>query len=1139
VIDGVNDTFLGIYNRGKTLAAGESYTTTVNINIPYDLSKTKLVVWTDNGSPYGYNNFQAEITKDNNIRTLDQPFLKADLAITDFKILDPQPTWGQSAQISWTVTNQGGGNANQNWYDNVWISADGVIDGVNDTFLGIYNRGKTLAAGESYTTTTNINIPYDLSKTKLVVLTDNGSPYGYNNFQAEITIDNDIATKIIGLQTPLDSNPADLTITELILSSTSTLGETVPITWKVKNQGNFATTVNWADYLYASDDDKFDLNDVFIGMANNPNNTILNPGESYTNTQSFKIPGAVAGKRYLLAITNRDRQQAETNSANNVYAIDVLGDPDLTITNATAPGNASAGETVAVAWTVKNEGTHNAIGNWFDAVYLSNDTIIDSTDILITSDSQGAATLKPGESYTTSRNITIPIAAAGQQYLLFATNRTGSQRETNLTNNIKAVRLNGDLADLVVSQITVPANALQDWFDYIYASSDDKLDSTDTIVGYGKVDTQTPLAAGNSYIINQTITIPLLAVGKPYLLFVADRNNFQKESNEENNINSFVLNASDLAVTNISAPTTANWGSTIPVSWTVTNQGGLATSTTWKDGIYLSNSSTFDASAILVKEVNVGATSLAGGASYTQNANITLPSNFTGKPYLFIVSNSQKQLAEAGYSNNIKGLALNVQAPDLVVTNFTTPAQITPGEVVNLSWTVSNQGSFRTDSNWRDRVYLSTDDFVTNDDLLLADLGVIKVLQIGDTYTLSTQVTIPLINPNQNWKLLVKADANSNQVEVVEDNNVAIANIVVVAPDLQVTNFATPATGILGQSVQVSWTVNNTGSSAATHGWQDSLYLSKNNVLGADDLLLKTVVRNTPLATSGSYEQIITATLPLNIDFSTGNYYLLVKTDSNGQQPELSEDNNLAISSPILLSLPPLPDLGVSNLQIPLSGFGGREIAVTWTETNAGEAILNSARKDRIYLSDNAQLTNPRLLGEFTFSDPLSVGGTVTRQQLVTLPTDKVGDYFIIVQVDSDNQIFEAGREQNNLIVGSIAVNRLPDPDLQVTSIDYPTSAQPNTNQTVSWAVRNTSLGDVSGSWNDRVYWSIDGTLNNSQLLATVTHSGGLGSEATYQASANITGVQIKKDGHAASDIGALKVATGNSFGVIPEVKIP
>jgi hypothetical protein len=32
--------------------------------------------------------------------------------------------------------------------------------------------------------------------------------------------------------------------------------------------------------------------------------------------------------------------------------------------------------------------------------------------------------------------------------------------------------------------------------------------------------------------------------------------------------------------------------------------------------------------------------------------------------------------------------------------------------------------------------------------------------------------------------------------------------------------------------------------------------------------------------------------------------------------------------------------------------------------------------------------------------------------------------------------------------------------------------------------------------------------------------------------------VQIKKDGHAASTIGTSKMTTGNSFGVIPEVKI-
>ncbi len=87
----------------------------------------------------------------------------ADLVVTDFKIVDPNPTWGQTAQITWTVSNQGSATANRTWYDNVWISADGIIDSINDTFLGAYDT-TTLAAGASYTKTASINIPYDLTK---------------------------------------------------------------------------------------------------------------------------------------------------------------------------------------------------------------------------------------------------------------------------------------------------------------------------------------------------------------------------------------------------------------------------------------------------------------------------------------------------------------------------------------------------------------------------------------------------------------------------------------------------------------------------------------------------------------------------------------------------------------------------------------------------------------------------------------------------------------------------------------------------------------------------------------------------------------------------------------------------------------
>jgi hypothetical protein len=84
----------------------------------------------------------------------------ADLVITNTTI-DPQATWGQNTQISWTVTNQGNLTASKDWYDNVWLSADGTIDGVNDTPLASYliDTQTPLAPGGSYTKTVSINIP--------------------------------------------------------------------------------------------------------------------------------------------------------------------------------------------------------------------------------------------------------------------------------------------------------------------------------------------------------------------------------------------------------------------------------------------------------------------------------------------------------------------------------------------------------------------------------------------------------------------------------------------------------------------------------------------------------------------------------------------------------------------------------------------------------------------------------------------------------------------------------------------------------------------------------------------------------------------------------------------------------------------
>ncbi|MGV2388019.1 MAG UNVERIFIED_CONTAM: hypothetical protein LVR29_05970 [Microcystis novacekii LVE1205-3] len=93
--------------------------------------------------------------------------------------------------------------------------------------------------------------------------------------------------------------------------------------------------------------------------------------------------------------------------------------------------------------------------------------------------------------------------------------------------------------------MTAPA----DWSDRIYFSTDEVWNpSSDTLITSEAIATQTPLNAGLSYTVNRTITLPNVASsGSGYLLFVADANANQAESNENNNVRSvpFTLNCAE------------------------------------------------------------------------------------------------------------------------------------------------------------------------------------------------------------------------------------------------------------------------------------------------------------------------------------------------------------------------------------------------------------------------------------------------------------------------------------------------------------------------------------------------------------------------------------------------------------------
>ena len=125
------------------------------------------------------------------------------------------------------------------------------------------------------------------------------------------------------------------------------------------------------------------------------------------------------------------------------------------------------------------------------------------------------------------------------------------------------------------------------------------------------------------------MTIPDYIADRGHLLLVTDRDNFGDEGNEENNILAVTYtleDKADLVISTITVPESVERSETIPVSWTVINQGSLDTKTDWFDYVYLSADEVLDSSdrQLAYHQVTLS-TGLATGESYTVNLDITLP----------------------------------------------------------------------------------------------------------------------------------------------------------------------------------------------------------------------------------------------------------------------------------------------------------------------------------------------------------------------------------------------------------------------------------------------------------------------------------------------------------------------------------
>ncbi len=174
----------------------------------------------------------------------------------------------------------------------------------------------------------------------------------------------------------------------------------------------------------------------------------------------------------------------------------------------------------------------------------------------------------------------------------------------------------------------------------------------------------------------------------------------------------------DLTVTNVllGSPTAVVGNAdNLSITWTVENQGTWAPTQNWNDSFYLSNTTTYNSSAVFVGSVSRDDSfPLLAGSSYTSTTTLAIPNTaLQGNQYLLVVTDPTNTINESNTANNVGAAAIDLTAPnvDLEVSNpsVTTASLIAGnGNSVNVSWTVTNEGSDSANTAWSDGLYLAS-----------------------------------------------------------------------------------------------------------------------------------------------------------------------------------------------------------------------------------------------------------------------------------------------------------------------------------------------------------------------------------------------------------------------------------------------
>jgi subtilase family serine protease len=482
-----------------------------------------------------WNGAIAESNETNNTRPSAAIKIGPDLVVSVLTV-PAAAAAGTTFAVTEATKNQGGGVAPVTT-TRFYLSGDSILD-ASDVALG--TRGVPILQANA---TDQVNITLALPANTAV-----GTYYVIAQSDATQAVAETAETNNTRVSLALKVGP-DLLVTALTVPAVAGTGGTISVTDTTKNQGASPAAAS-ATSFYLSVNTTVDGTDTPIGSRAV---SALIAGGIETVTTTLQIPANTpAGAYYIVARADGNNSVAETTENNNDRASTAIRiGSDLVLTALTAPVAGSAGGTVTVSDTTKNQGGASAPEST-TGFYLSTNSTFEPADIFL--GSRTVSALVVGAIQSGSTPLLIPTGTAPGNYYIVgvadSNNAVSEGLENNNTRSSSLVRIG---PDLIVTALTGPNSTAAGStitgnettmnqggettpasVTNFYLSLNATLDGGDVLIGTRQI---LSLAANASNAGAVSLTIPASTVPGSYMIIAkADGDDALVEAAENNNI---------------------------------------------------------------------------------------------------------------------------------------------------------------------------------------------------------------------------------------------------------------------------------------------------------------------------------------------------------------------------------------------------------------------------------------------------------------------------------------------------------------------------------------------------------------------------------------------------------------------------